>query len=131
MPLTTIRIVVDINGKDVSESLTHAIINKHQEPVPPEVATKIVKTHKDEIRKLIQHSERLSMHYAPNILATAQEHTHQLLQREIGRLKALQQVNPNVRNEEIDYFEQQYRHVSSALESSSPRLDALRIIVST
>lgn len=131
LPLTTIRVVVDSNGKDIGDLLTHSAINQHQEPVPPEVAAKIVKTHKDEIRKLIQHSEKLAAHYAPKILTTAQEHTHQLLQREISRLKALQQVNPNVRREEIEYFEQQYRNVSEALESSSPRLDALRVIVST
>ncbi|WP_455201933.1 RNA polymerase-associated protein RapA [Kaarinaea lacus] len=131
LPLTTIRVVVDINGKDVSNLLTHAVINQHQEPVPPEVAIKIVKSHKDEIRKLIQQNERLAEQYAPKILATAKEHTHQLLQREINRLKALQQVNPNVRREEIEYFEQQYRNVTEALASSSPRLDALRVIVST
>ena len=131
LPLTTIRVVVDINGKEIGGLLTHAAITQYQEPVPPEVAIKIVKTHKDEIRKLIRHSEKLAAHHAPKILVTAQEHTHQLLQREISRLKALQQVNPNVRREEIEYFEQQYRNVTEALESSSPRLDALRVIVST
>ena len=131
LPLTTIRIVVDTKGKDIGDLLTHTAINQYQEFVPPEVAIKIVKSHKNEIRKLIQHSEKFAAHYAPEILATAQEHTHKLLQREINRLKALQQVNPNVRREEIDYFEQQHRNVTEALDSSSPRLDALRVIVST
>jgi len=38
-------------------------------------------------------------------------------------------VNPNVRDEEIRYFEEQWMALSLALESASPRLDALRVIV--
>lgn len=50
---------------------------------------------------------------------------------EIERLKALRQVNPNVRDEEIQFFEQQLQQLTGALKSSNLRLDAVRVIVAT
>ncbi|WP_455365518.1 RNA polymerase-associated protein RapA [Kaarinaea lacus] len=131
LPLTTIRIVIDTNGKDIGEQLSHDAINETQEAVPPEVAQQVVKSHKEEIRELINGSEQLAKQYAPTILNTARKQSGQILQREINRLKALQQVNPNVRDDEIEYFETLYQAVVKALESAVPRLDALRVIVST
>ncbi len=131
LPLTIIRIVTDMDGKELGQLLTHNVINRIQEPVPPEVSSKVVKTHRNEIQQLMQHSDKIAMNHAPRILAEAQNDTRQLLQREINRLKALQHVNPSVRQEEIDHFEQLHRKVAAALESSSPRLDALRVLVST
>jgi len=131
LPLTAIRIVIDVNGKDLSDHLSHDAINQTQEPVSPEVASQVVKSHKMEIRQLINNSETLARQTAPEILANAREQTRQLLKGEINRLKALQQVNSNVRDEEIEYFETQYQGVIQVLESAVPRLDALRIIVST
>jgi ATP-dependent helicase HepA len=131
LPLTTIRLVIDGKGKDIGDRLTHDTINQHQAIVPPQVAAKVVKSHKKEIRELIKNSEALARQSAPAILTNAREQTRELLQREINRLKALQLVNPNVRDEEIEYFESQHHAVIHALESAVPRLDALRVIVST
>ena len=49
--------------------------------------------------------------------------------REVNRLKALQQVNPNVRNAEIDFFEQQLQALAQLIDATRLRLDALRVIV--
>ena len=48
-----------------------------------------------------------------------------------GVLRALQKINPNVRDEEIVFFEQQLATLSRVLESAALRLDALRVIVAT
>jgi len=46
-------------------------------------------------------------------------------------LKALKKVNPNVRDEEITFFETQWQMLEQVLDSAAPRLDALRVIVAT
>jgi ATP-dependent helicase HepA len=48
---------------------------------------------------------------------------------EVNRLKALAQVNPNVRPEEIEFLEDRLRLLSSAIESSQIRLEAVRLII--
>ena len=51
------------------------------------------------------------------------------LGHEVNRLKALAQVNPNVRQEEIEFLEQRLRLLTSAVESSQIRLEAVRLII--
>jgi ATP-dependent helicase HepA len=78
---------------------------------------------------MINSSERIAREQAPAILAEAHAHTRQTLQGEIERLRALQTVNPNVRDEEIVFFEKQSQALMRVLESATPRLDAQRVIV--
>ena len=68
---------------------------------------------------------------APEILETAHQQTKQTLLIEINRLKALSKVNPNIRKEEIIFFEKQLKALTQVLESASMRLDAIRVIVAT
>jgi len=61
------------------------------------------------------------------------EQAHQLasdlLQNEINRLVALQSINPNVRDEEIEFFENQLKLVSEQIDVANIRLDAIRVLV--
>ena len=61
----------------------------------------------------------------------AHAQTINTLQKEVGRLKALRRVNPNVREEEIAFFEMQQKALIKAIDYAVPRLDALRVIVTT
>jgi ATP-dependent helicase HepA len=54
-----------------------------------------------------------------------------MVNSEIARLKALRQINPNVRNEEIEFFIRQLQALTLAFDSARVRLDALRVIIST
>ena len=49
--------------------------------------------------------------------------------REINRLRALQKVNPNVRDAEIDFFDQQLKALTQLIDATRLRLDALRVVV--
>jgi ATP-dependent helicase HepA len=80
---------------------------------------------------LIETCENTANQQAPKILADAHTQTKQTLMKEVNRLKALQQVNPNVREEEIKFFEEQLGALTKVLESANLRLDAVRVIVAT
>ena len=99
--------------------------------VNAETAGKIMRMQTQEIRKLIKSSESIAQSQAPEILASAHRQTKRTLLKEINRLKALRKVNPNVRDEEIHFFEQQWNALDQALDTASPRLDAIRVIIST
>lgn len=83
------------------------------------------------IRSLLAAAERLAQAQVPEILATAHSHSEHTLRTEINRLRALRRVNPNVREEEIRFFEQQLETLGRALDQASLRLDAVRVIVAT
>lgn len=72
---------------------------------------------------ILSHSaEYLQTHYSTPCL---------VLENEIDRLNALKKVNPQVRNEEIDFFKQQLCAFNTALKHPFNRLDALRLIITT
>jgi len=131
LPPTTIRVLIDEQGRNHEANLPHAIINQHQTLVDANTAKQVIKAKEPVIRQLISASEALANKQAPEILATAHQQTKQTLLVEINRLKALSKVNPNIRKEEINFFEKQFKALTQVLESANMRLDAVRVIVAT
>ncbi|MCK5092947.1 MAG: hypothetical protein KAR30_10515 [Gammaproteobacteria bacterium] len=111
--------------------MKHTEFNGHRATVDSETAHKIIRAKEKVIRDLVTTCEKLANEQAPKILTETHEQTKQTLTREINRLKALQQVNPNVREEEIRFFEQQLEALIQAVDSANLRLDAVRVIVAT
>lgn len=129
LPPTTIRVLLDEQGQSHEQQLPHAIINQHQTLVDAGTAKQVIQAKEPVIRALIEKCEAHANKQAPEILATAHQQTKHTLATEINRLKALQLVNPNIREEEIYFFEKQLRVLTEVLESATLRLDAIRVMV--
>ena len=80
---------------------------------------------------MVKASENYAEKLTPGILQAAQQKSCSLLQGEIDRLQALKSVNPNVRQEEIDFYQRQLSLVNDKIETSSLRLDGMRVIIVT
>ena len=131
LPPTTIRVVLDEFGNSHETALSHSLIERTRNAVSTDTANKIIRAKEQTLRQLIDQCETRARAQSPEILASAHQRSERILNREINRLRALRQVNPNVRAEEIEYFEQQRQSLSRVLQSASLRLDALRVIVVT
>jgi ATP-dependent helicase HepA len=131
LPTTTIRVVLDEHGSSHEKDLSHNQIQRSRTPVNADTANRIVRAKETALRQLIIQCEDMARTQAPAILESAHQRSEQILNREINRLRALRQINPNVRDEEIDFFIQQREILDRALESASLRLDAVRVIVAT
>jgi ATP-dependent helicase HepA len=131
LPPTTLRVVTDLKGNDHSERLPHELIGRTRETVPTATAARVIRSYQQPLRDMLAASEKLAQRRTPAILAAARTHLQRNLTAEINRLQALRRVNPNVRDEEITYLEQQLAHGVSALEAASLRLDALRVLIVT
>ena len=83
------------------------------------------------LRSLIDQCEQQAQQEAPEIIATAGKQARQRLETELHRLRALAQLNANVRSEEIDFFTRQLALVDEVLVTTNPRLDSLRVLVAT
>lgn len=104
LPATTVRIVIDHSGQNYTELMSHDLINASRIHVEMETAKKVIRTQEGILRQMITQSESLAQAEAPAILDAAHLHTKQTLLAEINRLKALREVNPNVRDDEIRFF---------------------------
>jgi ATP-dependent helicase HepA len=78
---------------------------------------------------MLSDSEQKARSRVPDMIASAHRQGRQTLLREINRLKALQLINPSVRDDEISWFENQLAELRQVLDSASLRLDALRVLV--
>lgn len=131
LPATTIRTVTDHAGRNQTDLLPHELINASRIHVDTETAKKVIRSQEDMLRKMIAQSEKRAQAEAPAILTKAHRQIRQTLETEINRLRALRKVNPNVRDDEIRFFENEWRTLDQLLDATGLRLDAIRVIVST
>jgi len=129
LPPTTIRVVMDERGNDHGEKLAHDAINTGGAAVDVNTAVQVVRAKQKALKSLLQICEQRAQQQAPAIFKTAHAQAEDILMREINRLKALQLVNPNVRDAEIDFFDQQLMALTQLIDATRLRLDALRVIV--
>jgi ATP-dependent helicase HepA len=131
LPPTMIRVVCDERGADHHFKLPHIKVNETRQFVESGVGNKIVKAKKKILKAMLQRSEKYSELKSVKLLAHAQENASLILSKEINRLKALSKVNPNIRADEIAYFEKQLEMLTSVIDTANIRLDAVRVIVAT
>ncbi|WP_303903210.1 RNA polymerase-associated protein RapA [Thiohalomonas denitrificans] len=131
LPPSRIRVVVDPQGGDHAAELSESSLNTNGTAVESETAREIVNAYRQPLRDLLRHSEAAARRRIPELLEQAGHRLHQILDREIDRMHALRQVNPNVREEEVYYLERQRKAAGKAIDSAVLRLDAQRVIVGT
>lgn len=131
LPPTTIRVVADEQGHDHHLLLPPQMIRQYQSKIDRKTAIKIIQASESRLRSLIKTAEQFAQAQSPDIVRLARDHGRQSLNHEINRLKALQLLNPNVRAEEIEYFEHQRDELDKVLASAVLRMDALRVIIVT
>ncbi len=131
LPPTLIRIVIDERGERHDHALGTAEIRTQRVSVNTDTARQIVQARDQILRGLVDECERQALREAPEIIATAGKQARQGLETELHRLRALAQLNGNVRSEEIDFFTRQLALVDEVLVNTNPRLDSLRVLVAT
>jgi len=131
LPPTMIRVVCDERGADHHLKLPHNTINASRQFVDSGVGKKIVKAKKKILKAMLQRSEKFAELKSVKILDQAQQHASETLSKEINRLKALSKVNPNIREDEINYFEKQLSSLAELIDGANIRLDAVRVLVAT
>jgi len=131
LPPTSIRIVIDASNQDHADQLAHDDISQSREIIKKETAYKIIHAYTKRLREMLDNANSMANRQSPAIRDHALNHAEHTLSSEINRLRALKQINPNVRDEEIRFYEQQWATVTKSLTEARPRLDALRILVVT
>jgi ATP-dependent helicase HepA len=131
LPPTMIRVVCDERGADHHLKLPHKTINQGRQFVDKGVGNQIVKAKKKILKAMLQRSEKFAELKSAKLLELAQQNASNILSIEINRLNALSKVNPNIREDEIRYFEKQLSMLTEVIDAANIRLDAVRVIVAT
>jgi len=131
LPPTQIRVVIDQQGRDYNNELPSETLREIRAKIDRETTRKIIRAFGKKLREMVPVAEQQAEKLSPVYLAQAKQRSQTMLKREINRLRALQKVNPNVRDDEVRFFEDQMDALTQSLESAHLRLDAVRVIIST
>ena len=129
LPTQNLRVFLGEQGGDLSERITADMIMPHIERLDKNRARQVVKVRSQVIESRYYDAEAIAQSKLETISAQALARFSQVWEREISRLKQLQQVNPNVRDEEIERLEALKAQGEQALNNLSLVPDSIRVLV--
>ncbi len=128
-PNSSVRVVIDEYRRDHEAVLDDDSIRRMYQRVELDTSLKVVKAKESEISTIIEQAEREADSQVAALVSAARERGREVLGRELDRLIALQQTNPSVRDEEIEFFRGQLAHFEASLANARLRLDAVRVMI--
>lgn len=131
LPVTPLRVLVDLQGRDLTDVLTPEKLQPLLQKLPRNTAQQIVKQARDAIDQLIHKAKAGVEPRRAALLEQAQAAVRSKLGEEISRLQTLAQVNPAIRPEEIEKLIADRDALQQFLATASLKLDALRVILAT
>ena len=129
LPPSVIRSVITPTLSNVASKLAYQSFNDDILEIPPETLSKIIDSQLSGIKEMLSKARDEAHQYLMDrkILATRQ--TKEALDTEIERLEYLMSVNPNVREEELDYLRVTQDLLLESITSADVRLDSIRVII--
>ena len=129
LPVSPLRLLVDVNGKELSGALPHDRLNDLCSNIRRRTAQAVVPQIRPQVEAMVAHVERLSEPHLEPMKQQALEQLAANFEPEIRRLEALKKVNPAIRDEEIDYFRNQLAAAREAVGRASLAPEGIRGIV--
>ena len=131
LPQTTVRVLLDGLHNDLSTLLGSAHLNRLAQETPLHSARELVRHTRPQLTAMLAQAQVLAEARAAGVRdeAATTMRTEQTI--ELERLQALATVNPNIRQEEIQYLQEAAERLHGFIHSAQLRLDAIRVVVVT
>ncbi len=131
LPSPSIRVVIDSKGNDLSGLLAEKHFDKLGQRVRMLTAQDFIRHTRSKIISMIEQAEELAENQKPSIVEAARTGMQSMQQTELKRLRALAEVNPNIRQEEIEHLVEETAQLDHYLDSTHLKLEAVRVAVIT
>jgi ATP-dependent helicase HepA len=128
-PATVLRSVVDSQKRSIGRSLTEEQLDTRTQGLDRQHIRTLVNEQRALIQLLARLGKQVVDKQLPELIAGKTEAMQQELSAELERLRALAAVNPQVRQEELDYLERQRDELTQAFATATVQLDALRLVL--
>lgn len=123
LPATPIRVLVD--AKQQSSTKTFSGLSN----VPQQTGQQLVKALQTQIEKTLANAVKMATEKAEEIKVTQSAQAKSLLQGEAVRMAKLSKLNPSIRQEEVEFIENQLQGVTQAISNAALRLEGIRLVV--
>lgn len=131
LPPTVIRTLIDPNFNNLANKVSFEALDGQLQKLKTSMARKVVKAQREPIITMMAKAEEYAKSQATDIINAACQQLTQSGTQEIRRMTALKTVNPNIRDEEITFLEQQLSVGHQCLQKAQLRLDEIRLIFVT
>jgi ATP-dependent helicase HepA len=129
LPESVLRVLLDPKGKDLSGALAAGKLDSLLQKVPRPSAQDLVRHARPQLAEMMDQAEALVAPKQQALIDDARTRVIQALSAELERLRALAEVNPNVRHQEIETLEKQLADSEQYLNRAQLRMDAVRVIM--
>lgn len=131
LPLSPMRLLVDANGKQLAELVPHERLNTLIEKIKKSTALAIIKQVHKEVDLKMSLATKQAKKNLTGILSSAEEKMRSDLGAELTRLEALREVNPAIREEELEHLRFRIEESALHIQHASLQLQALRLVITT
>ncbi len=129
LPFTTIRILTDTNGNNLAEKVNHENLSRQCHKLAKTTSRQILKSEANTLRKMLESADKKADKKADKILSNVVYSMKEIQQEELDRLLSLKKKNPNIRQDEFDFLENQTQLLEKYLSETQLQLEAVRVIV--
>jgi ATP-dependent helicase HepA len=131
LPLSPMRLLVDARGKDLAALVPHERLNSLIEKVKKPTALAIIKQVHAEVEAKMTLASTQAEKNLQVILTEAEQAMRADLGAELSRLEALREVNPSIREEELEHLRFRIEECAIHIQHANPQLQALRLVITT
>lgn len=131
LPPTPLRLLLDAEGNNLADRIPHQRLQGQCLTRNRKLAETIIRSQTNLLRGLIEQGGNLAHQEAQGLVADALNRMERELEGEHSRLTALAALNPNVRQDEIEYLETLREQLGLHLRHTPVRLDGARVVVFT
>ena len=129
LPPTPIRILLDKGSNNLADNVAFDAFNQQLSAVGRQTASKLASALQSAIHPMITSAQGMAQTKLETLRAESLEKMQTALGEEQARLTALKQINPNIRDEELSFFDKQRSELTTYIEKAQVKLDAIRLIV--
>lgn len=129
LPLTPIRVLMDVSGKNLSKILDYKQLNQLCQPVKRHLGYPIIQQIQSDLETILIQSKKFAEAQLQELIAQATELMKQNITHELSRLEALKRINPSIREDEISHYKNQLVASEEYIGSTTLKLQALRVVV--
>ncbi|MFN2329693.1 MAG: RNA polymerase-associated protein RapA [Chromatocurvus sp.] len=129
LSLSPVRILVDNKSRDLSGLMPHDKLNDLVTRVNRSTGLAIIKQVRSQVEEHLNAATSIAETQLRSIITGARDAADDTLGVEIERLEALQRINPQVREDEIEHLRWQREESLRLIDRASLQLQAVRLIV--
>ena len=129
LPATPIRILLDSKGRDLSAAINHQQLSQLCQKIRKSARPAIIKEIRPQLEDILKKAEELAGNQVSSLKRQATKRVEEVVGSEVVRLQQLSQVNPSIRQDEIDFFSNQAAAVEAQIQSALLESQAVRVII--